>query len=102
VLLSWIGLHYLGRLNVITTVLMRELRVGERCRGRRCGDGSRGWSDERCTRRKGLQAKEQRQLREAAKRRSHRGAAGTNLTRNCEVVGSIPGLAQWVKDLLLP
>ena len=22
----------------------------------------------------------------------------TNLTRNCEVVHSIPGLAQWVKD----
>ena len=26
----------------------------------------------------------------------------TNLTRNPEVVGSIPGLTQWVKDPTLP
>ena len=26
----------------------------------------------------------------------------TNLTRNHEVVGSIPGLPQWVKGLVLP
>ena len=26
----------------------------------------------------------------------------TNPTRNYEVVGSIPGLDQWIKDLVLP
>ena len=29
---------------------------------------------------------------------SRHGTAETNLTRNHEVVGSIPGLAQWVND----
>jgi len=32
---------------------------------------------------------------------SHRGTAETNSTRNNEVAGLIPGLAQWVKDLAL-
>ena len=32
---------------------------------------------------------------------SHCGAAETNPTRNREVVGSISGLTQWVKDLAL-
>ena len=30
------------------------------------------------------------------------GTVATNLTRNHEGVGSIPGLALWVKDLVLP
>ena len=34
-------------------------------------------------------------------RSSHRGTAETNPTRNHEVVGSIPGLNQWVKDPVL-
>ena len=32
---------------------------------------------------------------------SHRGTVETNQTRNHEVVGLIPGLAQWVKDPVL-
>ena len=31
-----------------------------------------------------------------------RGAVETNLTRNREVSGSIPGLTPWVKDPVLP
>ena len=30
------------------------------------------------------------------------GAVETNLTRNHEVAGLIPGLAQWINDLVLP
>ena len=37
-------------------------------------------------------------LKIALLRSSHRGAAETNPTGNHEVVGSIPSLAQWVKD----
>ena len=37
-------------------------------------------------------------LKRTEVRSSLRGPAETNLTRNHEVVGSIPGLPQWVKD----
>ena len=36
------------------------------------------------------------------KRSSHHASAVTNLTRIYEDVGSIPDLAQWVKDPVLP
>ena len=35
-------------------------------------------------------------------RSSRCGSVETNLTRNHEAVGLIPGLAQWVKDSVLP
>ena len=41
-------------------------------------------------------------LNEIEKLSSYRGTVETNLTKNHEVVCSIPGLAQWVKDPVLP
>ena len=37
-------------------------------------------------------------IEKAHVRSSHRGTAEMNLTRNLEVVGWIPDLAQWVRD----
>ena len=42
------------------------------------------------------------QSKNPAQEESHRGAAETNLTRNLEIAGLIPGLTQWVKDPVLP
>ena len=41
-------------------------------------------------------------LKRQKERSSRRGAEETNPTRNHEVVGLIPALAQWVNDLALP
>ena len=45
---------------------------------------------------------EKHTLKRDTNRRSHRGTEETNPTRNHEVAGLIPGLDQWVKDLVLP
>ena len=41
-------------------------------------------------------------LSKSSNRNSRHGAVEMNLTRNHEIMGSIPGLVQWVKDLVLP
>ena len=65
---------------------------GNKCRSASCGGGAgkrpaEGWQTNSTTSKNSW--------------RPCRGAAETNLTRNHEVVGSIPGLAQWAKDLAL-
>ena len=47
-----------------------------------------------------LQKKKKKLLKKYKFWSSRCGAAETNPTMNHEVVGSIPGLAQWVKDLV--
>ena len=42
------------------------------------------------------------EIRRKQRRSSPRGTIEVNLTRNHEVVSLIPGLAQWVKDPVLP
>ena len=44
----------------------------------------------------------ERSLKSRHSRSSHCGTVKTNPTNKHEVVGSIPGLPQWVKDLALP
>ena len=46
-----------------------------------------------------VQLKQKNKTLKMSRGSSHRGAAETNLTSNHEVVGSIPGLTQGVKDL---
>ena len=51
------------------------------------------------TRKEGLK---EGQIKKAKKRSSCHGSVVKNPTRNHKVAGSIPGLTQWVKDLVLP
>ena len=51
-----------------------------------------------------IKSQEKRTKKERNKKESwssHHGTAEANLTRNHEVVGSIPGLDQWVRDPVL-
>ena len=55
---------------------------------------------ETCLQRRKVRQKHRGERREG--RSSHRGSAVTNLASVHKDVGSIPGFAQWVKDLALP
>ena len=71
-----------------------EVMVGV-ARGRRSQESALGWD------REGFGGSDFELCLKGMGRSSHRGTVETNPTRNHEVVGSIPGLTQWVKYLAL-
>ena len=49
-----------------------------------------------------IKTRDSKQSKKLSRGSSHRGSTATNLTSTHEDVGSIPGPAQWVEDLVLP